>query len=114
MRNTNNLCRTDWMEQFKLWNSPISLFCQEIKGFTNEAESLKKELKIKFSEVFSGCLGRCNKMKGKCSTGFQKEKECTLYIVKTDQYLTDKKRILSKIDHSDWVSPTVYIKKKPK
>ena len=42
------------MEQFKLWNSHISLFCQEIKAFTNIAESLKKELKIKFSEVFSG------------------------------------------------------------
>ena len=53
------------MEQFKLWNSPISLFCQKIKGFTNKAESLKKELKIRFSEVFSGGLGRCNKMKTK-------------------------------------------------
>ena len=48
MRNTNNLFGMDWMEQFKLWNSPISLFCQEIKNFTNEAESLKEELKIKF------------------------------------------------------------------
>ena len=47
------------------WNSPISSFCQEIKGFTNEAESLKKELKIEFSEVYSGGLGRRNKMKAK-------------------------------------------------
>ena len=53
------------MKQLKLWNSPISSFCQEIKGFTNKAESLKKELKIKFSEVFPGGLGRCNKMKAK-------------------------------------------------
>ena len=75
------------MEQFKLWNSPISLFCQEIKGFTNEAECLKKELKIKFSEVFSSGLGKCNKMKakGKCTTSFQKAKEYTFCIIKTDQ-----------------------------
>ena len=53
------------MKQFKLWNRLISLFRQEIKGFTNEAESLKKELKIKFSEEFSGGLGRCNKMRTK-------------------------------------------------
>ena len=42
------------MEQYKLWNSPICSFCQESKGFTNGAVSLKKELKIKFSEGFSG------------------------------------------------------------
>ena len=30
------------MEEFKLWNSPISSFCQESKDFANEAESLKK------------------------------------------------------------------------
>ena len=53
-KNKNNLFGTDWMKQFKLWNCPIMSFCQEIKCFTNEAESLKKELKIKFSEVFSG------------------------------------------------------------
>ena len=41
MKNTNNLFGTDRIELFKLWNSPISSFCQEIKGFTNAAESLK-------------------------------------------------------------------------
>ena len=24
IKNTNNLFETDWMEQFELWNSPIS------------------------------------------------------------------------------------------
>ena len=41
IKNTNNLFGTDWMEQFKLCNSTISSFCQEIKGFTNKAEILK-------------------------------------------------------------------------
>ena len=48
----------DWMEQFKLWNSPISSFRQEIKSFNNKAEGLKKELKIEFSEIFSCGLVR--------------------------------------------------------
>ena len=52
----------DWVVQFKLWNGPSGTFCQEIKGFTNKAKSLKKELKLKFSKKFSGGLGRCNKM----------------------------------------------------
>lgn len=42
MKNTYNLFGTNWMEQFNLWNSPIILFCHEVKGFTNKAESLKK------------------------------------------------------------------------
>ena len=45
------------------WSSPIRSFCQEIKGFTNETERFKERLKIKFSEVFSGDSGQCNKMK---------------------------------------------------
>ena len=53
------------MEQFMLWKSPISLFCQEVKGFNDEAEGLKKQLKAKFSEVFSVSLGRCTKIKTK-------------------------------------------------
>ena len=65
MKNTNNLFGTNWMEKFKLWNSPISLFSKEIEGFTKEAESLKEELKIKFSEIFSGVFGRFNKMNPK-------------------------------------------------
>ena len=65
MKNTNILFGMDWMEQFKLWNSSIISFCKEIKSFTNGTQSVKKELKIKFSEVFPRGLGRCNKMEVK-------------------------------------------------
>ena len=66
MRNTNYLLGMAWMEQLMLGNSPKfgnSSFCQENKGLTSEAETLKKELKIRFSDVFSVSLGRCNKIK---------------------------------------------------
>ena len=42
MGNTNNLFGTDWMEQFMSWNSPISSFCQEIKGFYPQSRKFKK------------------------------------------------------------------------
>ena len=85
MRNlTSNLYGTDWMEQFKLWNSSISSFCREIKNFTNEAEGLKKVLKIDFSELFSGGYGRCNKMKAtfELKENVEPVLKCTLCIVK--------------------------------
>lgn len=44
----NTITCLDQMEPFNLWNSPISSFCQKVKGFTNEAESLKEELKNHF------------------------------------------------------------------
>ena len=64
------------MEQFKLWNSPTNSFYQEIKGFTNEVEGLKKELKIKFSEVFSGgaIKWKLNPSKRKMYNRFSKRK----------------------------------------
>ena len=92
MKNTNNLFGTNWVVQFKLWNSPISSFYHEIIGFTHKAKSLKKELKIKFSEVFSGGLGRCNKIqaKGKCTTAVQKKKKKSTLCI-------EKLGILSKV-----------------
>ena len=42
LKNTNNLFGTDWIQQFELWDSPISDFCQKIENLTAEAEKLKK------------------------------------------------------------------------
>ena len=93
IKNTINLFETDWMEQLKLWNSPISLFCREIRGFDNEADSLEKELKIRFSEVFSSGLGRCNKMKAKFEL---KENVQPVYKKKKNVLFASLKRINDK------------------
>ena len=34
MRNAQNLFRTDWMEEFDLFNVPINTFCNKIDGTT--------------------------------------------------------------------------------
>ena len=43
MRNKNNLFRTDWMEQFQLWDMAINSFCQKIQNLTAKADKLKEE-----------------------------------------------------------------------
>ena len=115
--------RTDWREEFKFWNSPISSFRQEIKGFYQRSRKFKKELKIRFSELFSGGLGRCSRIKAKFELKENiwpvfKKKKCTICIVKADQWRAWQTRknvlfwgifffFLSKVDYSDWASPTV-------
>ena len=65
MRNAKNLFGTDWMEEFDLLNVPINTFCYKIDGTMTNSDKLKKELKIKFPEIFSEELGFCSKVKAK-------------------------------------------------
>ena len=51
MRNARNLFGTDWIKDFDLLNVPINTFCHKIDG-TTSSDKLKKELEIKFPEIF--------------------------------------------------------------
>ena len=53
------------MEKLDLFNVPINTFCNRIDGTTASSDKLKKELKIKFQEIFSKGLGFCSKVKAK-------------------------------------------------
>ena len=55
----------DWMEEFNLFNVPINTFCNKIDGTMTSSDKLKKELKIKFPEIFSEGFGFCSKVKAK-------------------------------------------------
>ena len=65
MRNAQNLFGTEWMEEFDLFNIPINTFCNRIDGTRTSSDKLKKELKIKFSKIFSEGIGFCSKVKAK-------------------------------------------------
>ena len=80
-------------------------------------------MKIKFSEILSGGLGRCNKMKAKFNLKenvgpvFKKKSNVPFASLKQINDKLDwleKMGVLSKVDYSDWASPTVHIKKKSK
>ena len=63
LKNANNLLGSDAIQEFELWDSPISTFCKKKnQSSTTESEKLLKDLKESFPDVFSGGLGRCNKM----------------------------------------------------
>ena len=53
------------MEEFVLFNVPINSFCNKVDGTTTSSDKLKKELKIKFPEIFSEGLGFFSKVKAK-------------------------------------------------
>lgn len=123
MRKSNNLFGTDLFEKFRLWDLPLSSFCQKVEDSNVEAEKLKRELKENFPDVFTGGLGRCTKAVAKFEV---KENEQPVFkkkrnvpyaaIEQIDGELErlENMGVLEKIDHSEWATPTVYIKKKSK
>ena len=60
LKNSDNLFGTYWIENFNLWDCPMNTFCT-----TFNSVNLKKELKQRFPQVFSGGLGKCYKLKAK-------------------------------------------------
>ena len=62
-----------------------------MESFTNETNILRKDLKAKFTEVFSGGLGICNKMFDKFEqqkgySSFQKKQKCSLRFIESNQW----------------------------
>ena len=109
------------MEEFDLFNVPINTFCNKIDGTMTSPDKLKKELKIKFPEIFSEGLGFCSKIKTKFKV---KENVMSVFQLKrlvpyasveiTDKELgrLEKLGVIGKTNYSPWAAPTVYVKKK--
>ena len=122
-KNTEKLFGSDWFQKFNHWDQPINTFCQKVECITAEAEKIKMELKGSFPEVFSAGLGKCTKIKAKFE---QKENRRPIFRKKrnvpfaaTEEINKELDRlvnrgILSKVEFSEWVAPTVYIRKKSK
>ena len=121
LKNTGNLFGTDWIQQFQLWDSPISAYCQRIENLSAEAEKLKKDLKESFPKVFSNELGRCTKMKASFelienkNPVFKRKRSvpfASLEKINAELDRLVEKGILTPVDYSEWAAPTVYVKKK--
>ena len=122
MRNAQSLFGMDWMEEFNLFNVPVNTFCYKIDG-TTSSDKLKKELKIKFLEIFSEGLGFCSKVKAKFEVKenvmpvFQPKRPVPYVLVKIiDKELErlEKLGIIEKTDYNPWAALNVYVKKKKK
>ena len=121
MDRSQNLFGTGWMESFDLWQIPINTFCNSVKGSSTSVDKLKKELKMKFPEIFSEGLGTCLKakatfeLKDNVQPIFRPKRQVPFAALETiDKELDrlEKIGVLSKTDYSSWASPTVYVKKK--
>ena len=99
----------------------MSAFCRKIESTTSNSLSLKRELKQRFPQVFSGGLGKCSKLKAKLNVkdGAQPvfKKKLNVPFAALEQINKELDRleqggILSKTDFNEWVAPTVHVKKK--
>ena len=111
----------DWIIEFDLSNIPINTFCNKIDGTSTSSDKLKKELKIKFPEIFSEGFGFCSKVKAKFEV---KENVMPVFRLKRpvpyasfeiiDKELgrLEKLGVTETTDYSPWAAPTVYVKKK--
>ena len=52
LKNSDYLFRTDWIENFNLWDCPKSTFCRKIESATSNSVNPKKELKQRFPQIF--------------------------------------------------------------
>ena len=101
----------------------INSLCRKLENLTTKAKDLIKDLKETFPEVFSGALGRCNKMMAKFKLKddiqpvFKKKRNVPLAsLPQINEKLNRLERtgVLSKIVYSQWASPTIDMKKKSK
>lgn len=123
LRNTTNLFGTDWIQEFELWDSPMSDFCQKVENLTAEADKLKKDLKKSFPSVCSEKLGCCTKIKARfelldeAKPIFKKPRSVPFASRKKIEEELERlvnTGILTPINYSEWAAPTVYIRKKSK
>ena len=111
------------MTQFQLWDLPTNFYCKKIENLSTDTEKLKKELKVTNPEIFSGGLGRFTKIMAKfefqdnVNPVFKKKRNVLFTPLEQINEELDrliKTGVLSKLEYSEWVAPTVYMKKKSK
>ena len=94
-----------------------------MESLTTEKQSLKTELKKTFPEIFATSLGKCTKTAAKfrlidnAQPVFKKKRNvpfASLEKINKELDRLVKTGILSKVEFSQWATPTLYIKKKSK
>ena len=122
LKNTTNLLPS-CIALFNLWDLPINSFSNQVKTATyyGKKKKIKTELKRKFPEVFSECLGTCTKAKAKFKVKENAEPEFKLKrsvpfaafdSINKKMERLENVGIISKVNHSKWALPTVNVKKR--
>ena len=121
----SNLFGVDLIILFDLFELPINAFCNKTdsaeKEKTVKTENFLGDLKNEFPTVFSEGLGLCSKTEAKfflkenVTPIFRKKRNVpfsSLEVIERELDRLQELDVIEKVNHTDWASPTVYIKKK--
>ena len=120
-RNTS-LFGVDWIVLFNLWERPVNSFCNKLNTEkSTKMESFLDDLKAEFPRVFSEGLGHCVKtevkfgVKKDATPVFEPKRNVpfsSMDAIEKELERLQELDVIEKVDHTDWASLTVYIKKK--
>uniref|UniRef100_A0A8R1IJM7 RNA-directed DNA polymerase n=2 Tax=Caenorhabditis japonica TaxID=281687 RepID=A0A8R1IJM7_CAEJA len=119
VREHGNLLGLDWISKSSEMTYHMNMMVNELKS--SDTESIGKELKEKFPEVFLEGLGTCTKekavltVKDKSSPVFIGKRPVPYGALETVEQELDRLEslgVLKKVNHSSWAAPLVCVKKK--
>ena len=112
----------DLIVLFNLWERPANSFCNKLNMVkSSQMKSFLEDLKAEFPRVFSEGLGHCVKTEAKFelkenATPVFKPKRnvpfSSMDAIEKELERLQKMDVIEKVDHTDWASLTVYVKKK--
>ncbi|XP_055615101.1 uncharacterized protein K02A2.6-like [Toxorhynchites rutilus septentrionalis] len=110
-----NILGADWIELFGLWDIPFSSFCRKVCGSSSNGVQA-----LQFPKVFTSNLGLCIKtrvrltLKGDPKPIFRPKRPVAYSIqnaVEDEIQRLHNLGILVPVDHSDWATPIVVVRK---
>uniref|UniRef100_A0A8R1IES0 RNA-directed DNA polymerase n=1 Tax=Caenorhabditis japonica TaxID=281687 RepID=A0A8R1IES0_CAEJA len=119
VREHGNLLGLDWISKSSEMTYHMNMMVNELES--SDTESIGKELKEKFPEVFLEGLGTCTKekavltVKDKSSPAFIGKRPVPYGALETVEQELDRLEslgVLKKVNHSLWAAPLVCVKKK--
>ncbi|XP_055622934.1 uncharacterized protein K02A2.6-like [Toxorhynchites rutilus septentrionalis] len=115
----NNITREgiDMMDQFGLWNQPITAFCNQV---TSQQTQDVSDLRAGFPDVFTTKMGMYNKtpvklvLKDDPKPVFRPKRPVAYRmesVVEEELHRLESLDIIKKVDFSDWAAPIVVVRK---
>ncbi|XP_062538919.1 uncharacterized protein K02A2.6-like [Armigeres subalbatus] len=117
--NSINLIGLDWIELFKLWDTPLSAICNQVHVADGQVNQIQV-YKAAYSEVFKNGLGHCKKtkvrlyLKPDAKPVFKPKRPVPFTSMEKIDAELDRLQslgIITPVDFSQWAAPIVVVKK---
>ncbi|XP_062534290.1 uncharacterized protein K02A2.6-like [Armigeres subalbatus] len=117
--NSINLIGLEWIELFKLWDTPLSTICNQVHVADGQVKQIQV-YKAAYPEVFKNGLGRCKKMKVRlylkpdAKPVFKPKRPVPFTSMEKIDAELDRLQslgIITPVDFSQWAAPIVVVKK---